>query len=68
MKTSEVRSLALGPGLVNGGMRYTSSMCHADGSDGLNSPTVVESFTVHAQDGSEFLVTITRLRKEKEQW
>lgn len=66
MKTGDVKSLALGPGLVAGGMKYHSSMVHHDGSNGLASSSVVETFEVVGQDKSRFLITITRLHVPQE--
>lgn len=43
--------------------RFHPSMCWGDGS--LDGENKVESFTVSAADGSEFLVTITKLRDKR---
>lgn len=63
MRTEDVKTVLQRFGLND--QRFTThpSMSHDDGTRGLASPTVVESFTAHAPDGSEFLITIMRLRK-----
>lgn len=45
--------------------RANHSFCHSM-EGGLDAPTIVEQFTLQAPDGSEFLISITKLKKEHE--
>ena len=64
MKTDAIKWHVINDGLKKANFNVHPSTTYSEGI--LGSDAVVETFTVNAPDGSQFLIAITRLKKEKD--